>query len=171
MFQRTGTAWAQQTKLIASVAAAGDGFGEEVTISGDTVAVGSEYADDGSGAAYVFQRTGTTWKEQAKLTASDATEGDEFGESVAISGDTIVVGADDAAGAELGTGAAYVFQRIGTTWTQQTKLTAEDGAEGDEFGFSISIRGATIVVGAYGDDHGDGRYAGSIYLFAAAPDR
>ena len=90
-------------------------------------------ADNGSdsGSAYVFMRTGTTWTEQAKLTASDGAAVDEFGVSVAIAGDTIVVGAwqDDDNGAN--SGSAYVFTRTGTTWTEQAKLTASDGAAGD----------------------------------------
>ena len=87
-------------------------------------------ADQGS--AYVFVRSGTTWSQQAKLTAADGAAGDEFGCSVAISGDTAVVGARyDAVGANADQGSAYVFVRSGTTWSQQAKLTAADGAADD----------------------------------------
>ena len=102
-----------------------------------------------SGSAYVFTRTGTTWTEQAKLTASDGAADDRFGSSVAIAGDTIVVGAywDDDNGSD--SGSAYVFTRTGTTWTEQAKLTASDGAADDQFGRSVAIAGDTIVVGAW----------------------
>ena len=183
VFVRNDGIWTQQAKLIASDAASGDHFGgsrgitdghPDVAISGNTIVVGAEYADApdrDSGAAYVFQRTGTVWTERAKLTASDAAEGDEFGESVAISGETIVVGAEDADPLGKDSGAAYVFQRSGTGWIQQIKLTAEDGAQRDFFGMSAAISGQTIVVGATGDDHGDYRNAGSVYVFAAAAER
>ena len=102
--------------------------------------------------------------ENAKLTASDAAAGDAFGFSVAVSGDTAVIGAifDDDAGSF--SGSAYVFTRSGTTWTEQAKLTASDGAWGDLFGNSVAISGDTLLVGAYGDDDlGDG--SGSAYVF------
>ena len=122
-----------------------------VAIAGDTIVVGAWLDDDNgtdSGSAYVFTRTGTTWTEQAKLTASDGAADDQFGISVAIAGDTIVVGAyrDDDNGTD--SGSAYVFTRTGTTWTQQAKLTASDGAADDQFGSSVAIAGDTIVVGA-----------------------
>ncbi len=167
VFRRNGTAWSEQAKLTAGDAAAGDGFGRSVAISGDTVVVGAYRDDDAgisSGSAYVFQRNGTTWNEQAKLTAGDAAAGDEFGRSVAISGDTVVAGAllDDDAGNS--SGSAYVFQRNGTAWSEQAKLTAGDAAGGDVFGRSVAISGDTAVVGADGDDDA-GFSSGSAYVF------
>ena len=167
VFVRSGTTWTQQAKLTASDAAAGDSFGKSVSISGDTALVGAKRNDDAgtqSGSAYVFVRSGTTWTEQAKLTASDAAAFDEFGFSVSISGDTVVVAAflDDDAGS--GSGSAYVFVRSGTTWTQQAKLTASDGAAVDFFGESISISGDTALVGAINDDDA-GSNSGSAYVF------
>ncbi len=85
--------------------------------------------------------------QQAELTASDGTSGDDFGISVAISGSTAVVGAPYRNG---NTGAAYVFVRSGETWSQQAELTASDGASGDWFGSSVAISGSTIVMGAPG---------------------
>ena len=145
----------QQAKLTASDGAAYDLFGFSVSISGDTAVVGAWADDDAgaeSGSAYVFVRIGSTWSQQAKLTANDAAAGDSFGESVSISGDTAVVGAggDDDGGA--GSGSAYVFVRIGSTWSQQAKLTANDAAVHDWFGGSVSISGDTALVGAFGDD-------------------
>ena len=169
VFTRTGTAWMEQAKLTASDAAAGDLFGWSVAIDGDTIVVGALRGDDDngedSGSAYVYTRTGTTWTEQAKLTASDGAAGDQFGWSVAIDGDTIVVGAnlDDDNGPA--SGSAYVFTRTGTALTQQTKLTASNGAGADRFGISVAIAGDTIVVGTNEDVGPEKRGSGSAYVF------
>ena len=155
VFNRFGTSWSQQAKLTANDAAEEDQFGRSVAISGGSIVVGTPQDDDAgnlSGSAYVFNRSGTTWTQQAKLTANDAAEEDQFGYSVAISGDSIVIGAignDDAGNLS---GSAYVFNRSGNTWPQQTKLTSNDAAEGDRFGYSVAISGDTIVVGARLDD-------------------
>jgi FG-GAP repeat len=145
VFVRSGTTWSQQKELTASDASAGtvDDFGWSVALSGATVIVGA-YGLSGKGAAYVFVRSGTSWSQRQKLTASDAAKGDEFGYSVAISGSTAVVCADH----KNKTGAAYVFVRSGTSWSQRQKLTASDAAKGDEFGYSVAISGATAVIGA-----------------------
>ena len=150
-------AFAQPTevaKLTASDAAADDVFGNGfVSISGDTAVVGAYLNDDAgtdSGSAYVFVRNGTSWTQQAKLTASDAAAGDQFGFAVSISGDTAVVGAFGNDDAGSNSGSAYVFVRSGTSWTQQAKLTASDAAAGDGFGVPVSISGDTAVVGAAG---------------------
>ena len=161
--------FAEETKLTASDGAGGDGFGIHVAIDEDTVVVGAFYDDDNgedSGSVFVFTRMGTTWTEQAKLMAGDgAAVDDQFGSSVAIAGDTIVVGAhlDDDNGTN--SGSAYVYTRTGTTWTEQAKLTASDGAAGDQFGFrSVAIEGDTIVVGAYRDDD-NGKNSGTAFVF------
>jgi hypothetical protein len=112
VFTRSGTTWTEQQELTASDAAEHDHFGSSVSVDGDTIVVGADGNDDGgiySGSAYVFIRSGTTWTEQQKLTASDATAGDHFGRSVSVDGDTIVVGAylDDDGGSR--SGSAYVF--------------------------------------------------------------
>ena len=165
VFVRSGTTWTEQQKLTPSDGAAGDIFGNSVSISGDTAIIGAYGDDDNgsdSGSAYVFVRSGTTWTEQQKLTASDGAASDWFGFSVSISGDTAIVGAyeDDS-----GEGSAYVFVRSGTTWTEQQKLTASDGAASDSFGRSVSISGDTAIIGAFGDDD-DGSNSGSAYVFA-----
>jgi len=115
----------QQAELTASDPGAGDLFGESVSISGDTVVVGA-HRDSGavgfySGSAYVFVRSGTSWSEQHKLTASDAAIGDRFGKSVSIWGDTAVVSAAFDADAGTSSGSAYVFVRSGTSWSEQQK--------------------------------------------------
>ncbi|MCB0518457.1 MAG: FG-GAP repeat protein, partial [Saprospiraceae bacterium] len=114
--------------------------------------------------AYVFVRSGTTWTEQAKLTASDGAANDWFGWSVSLSGDYALIGAyrDDNNVAD--SGSAYFFVRSGTTWTEQAKLTASDGATDDQFGWSVSLSGDYALIGAsYDDDNGDN--SGSVYVF------
>ncbi len=155
--------WAFEAALIASDADAGVKFGGAVSISGETVVVGA-YRTDGGGSAYVFTRTDGVWSEQDKLTASDAAAGDSFGYSVSISGETVVVGADRENHAGDKSGSAYVFTRTAGVWSQQDKLTAADAATGDHFGFSVSISGETVVVGAYQDDDA-GISSGSAYVF------
>jgi uncharacterized repeat protein (TIGR01451 family) len=164
--------WTEQAKLTASDKAALDQFGRSVGISGDTVVVGAHEADpdmvDAAGAAYVFVRDEMgMWTEQAKLTASDRAEGDEFGGSVGISGDTVVVGAAWASPEGLlNAGAAYVFVRdeMGM-WSEQAKLTASDKAAGDLFGLSVGISGDTVVAGAPNANPDMVADAGAAYVF------
>ena len=167
VFIRNGETWTFQAKLTADDAAEYDYFGQSVAISDNTAVVGA-YGDDDfgskSGSAYVFYRTGTTWTQQAKLTADDAATIDRFGWSVSINADTVVVGAHQDSDNGFHSGSAYVFYRTGTTWTQQAKLTADDADEYCNFGISVSISDDTAVAGAYGDgDLGD--WSGSAYVF------
>jgi len=167
VFVREGASWSEQQKLTASDGAAGNLFGNSVSVSGNTIVVGAHGDDDNgqySGSAYVFVREETTWSEQQKLTASDGEAADFFGYSVSVSGDTIVIGAhgDDDNG--VSSGSAYVFVREETSWTEQQKLTASDGEALDFFGYSVSVSGNTIVVGAVYDDD-NGQDSGSAYVF------
>jgi HYR domain-containing protein/FG-GAP repeat protein len=179
VFVRSGTTWSQQAYLKASNTGDGDGFGFAVAISGETVVVSAANEDSNatgvngdqnndsavtSGAAYVFVRSGTTWSQQAYLKASNTNGGDFFGNSVAISGDTVVVGAPDEDSHATGvngdqsdnsaasSGAAYVYVRTGATWSQEAYLKASNTEANDDFGFSVSISGEIIVVGAPGED-------------------
>ena len=171
VFVRTGEQWSVGAKLRASDAAAGDFFGFSVAISGDTAVVGAHHPNvvgSNPGSAYVFQKPATGWAnafETVILTASDAADGDTFGASVAISGDTAVVGAPFAEPAGVRSGRAYVFVGSGASWSQQRKLTAQDAGATDVFGFSVAISGNTAVVGAFGDDGGGGAGSGSAYVF------
>ncbi len=158
VFARSGTAWAQQAKLTAADAVDGDAFGRNVAVAGDTALIGAASRNSAQGAVYVFTRTGTTWKQQARLIASDSVAGDSFGRSVAVTGRTLVVGAYNKNSAQ---GAAYVFTRAGTTWKQQAKLTASDAADGDAFGRTIAVVGDTAVVGALNKNTG----GGGAYVF------
>ncbi|WP_309399388.1 FG-GAP repeat protein [Cerasicoccus maritimus] len=151
------------SKITANDGAYYDLFGYRVSLSGDTAIVGARHDDDNgtdSGSAYVFVRSGSVWTEQAKLTASDGASSDRFGNSVSISGDTAIVGADYDDDNGDASGSAYVFVRSGGIWTEQAKLTASDGAADDHFGYSVSLSGDTAIVGANYDDD-----SGSAYVF------
>ena len=171
VFTRQMGMWSPVAKLTASDAAPEDWFGFSVGVDGDTVVVGAPW-NDANGSAYLFAKPETGWattnNQTAKLTASDGAEGDRFGRSVGVAGDTVVVGAyrDDANGSD--SGSAYLFTKPETGWAttnnQTAKLTASDGAEGDRFGYSIGVDGDTVVVGAYEDDD-NGLRSGSAYLF------
>ncbi len=169
VFVRSGGVWTQQAKLVASDAAAGDRFGWAVAVDGDTAVVGADLDNHAGGAAagsaYVFVRSGGGWSQvQPKLTASDASGGDRFGWSVAIDGETALVGAyqDDHAGGS-NAGSAYVFVRSSGLWPEQAKLTASDPTE--EFGNSVSISGGTAVVGAHKNSHSGWSVTGAGYVF------
>ena len=160
VFRNIGGVWQQAVKLTAADAAAADEFGFSVSISGDTAVIGARLDDDvgdGCGSAYAFREVGGVWQQAAKLIAGDGAVGDQFGFSVSVSGDTAVVGARSH-GAR---GSAYVYREVGGVWTQIAQLNAADGAYGDNFGFSVSLSGDTIVVGAYYAGSGNG----SAYVF------
>jgi hypothetical protein len=152
VYVRSGTSWSQQAKLTASDGVSGDQFGIDVGVSGDYIVVGANQDDDAgtnSGSAYVFVRSGTSWSQQQKLTASNAGLQDGFGTSVDIDGSSVLVGApfEDTGGTNFG--AAYVFTRSGTTWSQQQQLPLT-GTSGEYFGAHCAIEGDNAVVGGYG---------------------
>ncbi|OPY81652.1 MAG: hypothetical protein A4E65_01103 [Syntrophorhabdus sp. PtaU1.Bin153] len=152
IFKYDGTGWVEEVELHA-----GDGvLGWPVAISGSTIVVGGT-GNDGKRSVYVFKYNGTDWMEEGRLTASDGVAGDNFGSSVAASGNTIVVGANlyDTKGS------AYVFKYNGTDWVEEFNLAASDGASSDDFGASVGITGSTIVVGA----SGSGSYKGAAYVY------
>lgn len=184
VFVRSGTVWSQQAYLKASNADRMDYFGISVGISGDTVVVGAygersnqttitngsaasaDNSADDVGAAYVFVRSGTSWSQQAYLKAPNASQAYGFGYSVAISGDTVVVGSPDERSSQTtiingvgasadasapAVGAAYVFVRSGLNWSQQAYLKAPNAEADDRFGRSVAINGDTVVVGAPGE--------------------
>ncbi|MCA8943681.1 MAG: FG-GAP repeat protein [Planctomycetes bacterium] len=204
VFVRTAGAWTQQAYVKASNPDVSDGFGVSVSVSGDTVVVGADREDsaatgvDGdeaddsatsAGAAYVFARSGGSWTQQAYLKASNTDVFDSFGQSVSVDGDTAVVGSryedsdatgvngDDSNNLSLGSGAAYVFVRSGSAWTQQAYLKAANADSFDSFGASVAVSGDTIMVGATAEDSaatgidGDGSdnsapTSGAAYVFA-----
>ncbi len=189
IFVRSGGVWSQQAYLKASSTGVYDNFGISVAISGDTLVVGAK-GEDGSatgvngadnnsatdaGAAYVFTRSGTTWSQQAYLKASNTGINNKFGSSVAIDGDTAVVGAVAESSTADQSGAAYVFTRSGATWSQQAYLKASNAGAYDNFGNSVAIDGDTLVVGATyeasnatgvnGTDNNSAANAGAAYVF------
>ena len=170
VFVRAGTTWTQQAKLAAAGGTAGDQLGGAVALSGDTALIGASGADDhgdDSGAAYVFVRGGATWTQQAQLTAADGAGGDQLGGAVALDGDTALIGARFDGDLGAASGSAYVFGRSATTWSQQAKLTADDGAAVDFFGVSVALSGSSALIGAVGDDD-HGSSSGAAYVFAPA---
>jgi len=185
IYKRTSSTWAQEAYIKASNANALDYFGYSVALSGDTVVVGANGEDSGqatitnaptssadnsathAGASYIYKRTGSTWAQEAYLKASNANASDNFGYSVAISGDTVVVGAytEDSSQTAItnGTassadntasdaGASYIYKRTGSTWAQDAYLKASNANVSDWFGYSVAISGDTAVVGAYWED-------------------
>jgi hypothetical protein len=166
VFARTGTTWAQQQELTAGDGAAGDQFGFALAAFGDTLLVGvplhTTPVAPAAGAAYVFTRTGGAWAQQQELMAPDAAINDGFGYGVGLCGDMAVVGAPGhAGGGPNNSGAAYVFARRGSTWTQQSVVTASDGADGDWFGSSAAVSGGTTLIGAASK----ATYTGAAYPF------
>jgi len=164
VFVRAGGVWSQQAELEASNAQAGAGFGTSVSLAGERAAVGAWYFGTGTtmSEAYVFARDGGMWSERASLRAEDQEPGDAFGAAVAISGTTVVVGANrqDAAGED--SGAAYVFAESGGAWSLAQKLLGDATADYDYFGFSVAESRGTLLVGAPHDGWG---YESSVYVF------
>lgn len=160
VFVRNGNVWTQQAKLTASDGATNDLFGSTVALDANTAVIGARLDDVGAnadqGSAYVFVRSGTSWTQQAKLTASDGATTDNFGVAVDVIDNTAIVGVNQDDNTSLtDNGAAYVYTRSGTVWTQQAKLIANDTAASDKLGRSVDFNTATeVVVGATGTDAG-----------------
>jgi sugar lactone lactonase YvrE len=162
--------WVFQKNLTAGDASAFDNFGQSVALSGNSALIGAMGDDidmtQNAGSAYVFVFSSNVWSQQARLNANPLGPNDSFGHSVAISGDTALVGtsaADTTAGVDAG--AAFVFTRAGSTWTQQAQLTASDGAAGDQFGIYVALAGSTAIIAAPQDDQPGANNAGSTYVF------
>jgi hypothetical protein len=151
VFEHDGVGWSQTDKLVADDAAPHKYFAFDLDLSGTTAVIGAwgdQVNGPWSGSAYVFGFDGMDWIQQAKLLPSDGAANQEFGRSVAIGGDTLLIGAqcDDENGRL--SGAAYVFRRDGSSWMQEAKLLAGEGVEGDYFGASVAISDDTAVIGA-----------------------
>ena len=167
VFTRSGTTWTQQQKLLASDGQAGDRFGGFIAPSEDTALIAAYWDDDNgndSGSMYVFTRSGTTWTQQAKVLASDGEAGDVFGCWISLEGDTAFIGAGNDDDNGVDSGSVYLFTRSGTTWTEQQKLLASDGAAGDAFGSNFDLDGDTLLIGTMMDDD-IATNSGSAYIF------
>ena len=161
-YVRTDGTWVQQGQLLGIGSGPGYRVGWSVALSGDTAVVGALAGERENGAAYVFTRTGAAWAQQVELLPAPAhpNGGAEFGYSVAISGDTIVVGAltNDTG---LNGGSAYVFRRTGTGWTQQARLRPPQPIGQAGLGYAVAVSGDTLVVGA-------GISVSALYVFDGA---
>jgi hypothetical protein len=170
MFERSGGSWEARQKLTASDAQVGQNFGTAVAIQGDLAVIGA-IGDDHSGfvdagSAYVFRRQDGQWIEGQKLVAGAPEDNPGFGASVAISGQTVLVGASNAdLGALIDAGAVYVFENTGGVWSEHQVLEALDAKNLAVFGTSVALDGDTALVGARGDDAGVGAAAGAAYFF------
>jgi hypothetical protein len=200
---RSGRAWTQEAYVKASNTGTSDQFGISIALDGDTLVVGAsgedssatgingdENLDDASaaGAVYVFRRTGNEWAQEAYIKASNTGANDGFGRRVAISGDTLVVGATGEDSSATGvngdedledagaSGAVYVFRRDGTEWAQEAYVKASNTAASDFFGTSVAISGDLLAVGATGEDssatdingdqtNNEATSSGAVYLF------
>jgi hypothetical protein len=191
VFVRNGTTWSQQAYIKASNTGANDHFGSSVALYEDTLAVGamdeasaatginnnqSDNSAPYAGAVYVFIRSGTTWTQQAYIKASNTAVSSQFGRSVALSGDTLAVGAWFESSVVSGSGGVYVFVRSGSTWTQQALLKASNPEYPDVFGCAVALSGNTLAVGAFqessaatginSNDRGNAAlYSGAAYVF------
>lgn len=166
VFRYDGNRWIQESELLASDGGAGDKFGQSVAISGDVIVVGAPDEQRGipAGAAYIFRYDGNSWNQESQLTASDGAAGDKFGYSATISREVVVIGAVIGDGKVIDSGSAYIYRYDGSNWSEETKLFAHDGVSNDEFGFSVSISGEVVVVGA-GYGNGLGVDSGCAYIY------
>ena len=166
VFERRQSRWVRTAELSVPEATVEDSFGISMAADGNTLVVGAQFADSrgrDAGLAYVFERRGARWSQAAVLSASDAAADDQFGLTVSVSGDTIVVGARLADGRGMDAGAAYVFARQDGRWQQAGKLTASDAARGDLFGRASLDKNAMVVSADLNDDKGSN--AGKAYAF------
>ena len=168
-FEWSGGGWQALPVLIASDADSDDRFGQSVAISGDVAVISAHYNDDdgvNSGSVYVFRKSGGVWAEEQKLTAYDAAPNDEYGRSIAVDGDLIVVGSWFDTDSDFGirSGSAYVYRYDGENWVLDDKLTPSNPSANDRFANEVSIDGNVIVVGSYQED-GLGTDSGAAYVF------
>ncbi len=173
IYRRDGRTWSVESQLKAQGGRSGDTFGNAIALYNDTVVVGAQHADPdlgagrvtSAGAAYVFKRVGKDWKENGTLTAADGLVFDQFGRSVSIYGNVIVVGADGATQAgNSGSGAVYVFKKDKDGWNLQTRAVTDPTSEGDLFGRSVAISRDWFVAGASGRNPGAITGAGEAFL-------
>ncbi|MCP4424409.1 MAG: hypothetical protein GY803_07960, partial [Chloroflexi bacterium] len=167
IFTYNGSQWVYEATLRANDGSAEAHFGYALDLEGDRLVVGAKYDDEqalNAGAAYIFERVGITWTQTAKLTASNGAANDWFGFDVALSGDTVVVGAHYADVAGSNAGLVYVYTFDGAAWNETQILQSSDLTAGDIFGYAVDIHNDTILVGARFDDD-KGSASGSVYLF------
>jgi hypothetical protein len=167
IYERSSDNWIEQAELADLLeGTAGDSLGTAVAVSGDTVIIGTPGINGDVGGAFVYVRSGTTWTRQAKLTATGASVGDDVGETVALRGNTALIGAPAYFGGA--SPAVYVFQRSGSTWAEKKKLVNSDGVAGDEFGGSLALFDNAILVGAEQHQVGANYGQGRVYIYSGS---
>lgn len=149
-------------KIISPDPVGGDNFGRALAIQGDLLVVTARKNDAEKGAAYAFKNTSDGWINTATLVASDSVDGDYFGQSIALKGETLVIGARNAG--PDGAGALYLYRKSGNDWIEVTKVTPEDGEPDEQYGFCIAVTGNTIAVGARRDNL-TATKAGAVYVY------
>ena len=168
IFELLDGVWTETQKLTDPNPGENDLFGNSVSIFGDRLAIGA-YGDDyyGSnvGSTFIYELEGGTWTLMEQLIASDAESDDLFGSSGSLFGDRVLIGAYRDEDAGLSSGSTYIFELTDGIWTEVDKLTPLDAADGDFFGYSVSLFGDKALIGAYKDEHVDGLYCGSAYVF------
>jgi hypothetical protein len=170
VFTNQGGTWSQSGVLVASDGGRFDSLGSSVALEGSTALVGAPGATvNGAqrGAAYIFTESNGSWNQAQKLTASDGEDLDDFGSSVALSGETALIGA--AQYYSDGTGKVYVFGESNNTWTQETELLASDGSADDEFGWSAALDGSNALIGAWGATIDNNIGQGAAYFYGESP--
>ena len=173
IYTRSGSTWTQEAVMTSDGTVSNGVFGESVALSADgaTLLVSERTAHNSQGAVNVYVRSGTTWSRQAKLIKIDTETGDDFGYSIALSGDgnTALVGAYASdRGGLVNSGVCYVFTRSGVTWSQQAELLANGRIAGEYFGHSVSLNsdGNLALIGATGNNNGALNDSGASYLFS-----
>jgi len=167
VFERLAGQWTETAVLIGQDSVSGDHFGCSVAGTNDRIIVGAKAhagGMSGAGAAYVFERLGATWKQTARLAASDRAVGDRFGGSVALWADVAVIGAPGADFGGTDSGKVYVYDQAGGSWAQSRILTASDARPQDQFGLSVRLRGDALLVSAPYRDQ-SALDVGAVYLF------
>jgi len=174
IYKKDGVVWKREDEINpeSDGVKANDEFGSSVAISGDYAIIGAPLDDfdspalDDFGSAYIYKRSGTSWTKEEKIISTSGNEDDQFGYSVAIDGEYVIIGSpydDDSGNSNIGS--ASIFKRSGTSWSFEAKLTASDGKAGDEFGYSVTISGDYVIIGAPKVDHGVWTDSGSAYIF------
>ncbi len=167
IFEYDSGVWTEQTKLVGSNLTSGDGFGFSVSMDGDYIAVGAMCASSNgtdSGAAYIYKKNGDNWVEQAYIYPDDGEAGENFGISVKLSGDMLLIGSQVDSYPTYRSGSVYFYQKSDTLWTLAQKFVGEDHPLEGLFGEVIDIEGNTAIIGCRGDSSIQ-QYAGSVYIF------
>ena len=168
VYRYDGLTWTEEQKLTASDGEMGDNFGQAVALEEDVAVVSAHLDDDNgdlSGSVYVFRFNGALWIEEQKLTASDGAVFDLFGNSVALEGNVILVGAPFDDGDGDTSGSVYVYRYNSPLWVEEQTLTGSDIGEIDQFGFRVALDDEKALVGAPLHDHGGDVAGGAGYLF------